>query len=92
MVIDKSPSLGRQIRAARAALGLSQESLAHELRTSQGCVSSWETGVVHERTLTAERLVELATVLEVEFVLVIGRATVIVRPPAGRRRRATAPR
>lgn len=66
------PDLGTRIREARKVAGLSQTSLADAVGTTQGMVSSWETGA---RTPTADGLVRLATALGVSTDWLLGVGT-----------------
>lgn len=54
---------GETLKARRAALRLSQESLAHELGVSVMTVSRWERGL-HRIPLMVERLFQAKTIYE----------------------------
>jgi Zn-dependent peptidase ImmA (M78 family)/DNA-binding XRE family transcriptional regulator len=58
---DTTTWVGRQIRAARERLGLSQEDLARRLNRTQTAVSYWESG---KRAPGLDDLVDLADVLQ----------------------------
>jgi len=58
--------MGRLLRKARLAVGLSQLELSQKLGVTQGTISRAETG----RDLRVSTLVELARVLDLELMLV----------------------
>jgi transcriptional regulator with XRE-family HTH domain len=68
--VSTTITLGDRICEARKARKLTQVALAARLETTQGVVSSWETGV---RQPTVEGLASLATALDVTTDWLLGR-------------------
>lgn len=60
--MDMRELIGKQIRLAREAQGMTQEDLANRLHKTRNAISSYETG---NRTIPATELPELADALDV---------------------------
>lgn len=60
--------IGKLIRSLRIKAGLTQEELAHDVETTQGSVSQWESGT---HVPGVKNLIELSDALSVDLIVLV---------------------